>query len=115
MVDYGNQNLPIWHFGDKESVYKHSKASVKNINKWSNSFDNPQAWRLSSDYLRTLGKATVHKMGYSYEHLKDQVDNKTPSNSLKLLTFSLSSLTCKNYSNRTSLEKRFLKIYIIFF
>ncbi len=92
MIEYGDQDISRWRFGDQEGVYQHSRPVLKNVEKWEQALDNPQVWRLARDYLKLIGKEIIEKMGYSYEELRQVLEAHRPSRVRLWFTFSLAWL-----------------------
>jgi hypothetical protein len=78
MVEYNQQNLPHWGFGDQKSVYQHTRPSAQIADKWIERLKDPQVWRLTNDYLESLGRETVEEMGYAYDELRQIVEKHGP-------------------------------------
>jgi len=83
MLEYGENDLPHWNFGD-DSVYQYSRPSIERVNDWISDIKDPFIWRLAHSYLARLGKDTVYNLGYSFEEL-DQTLKKNKPNGLALL------------------------------
>jgi hypothetical protein len=89
MIDYGNQDVPKWHFGDQEGVHRHRRPVLAKEEKWILALGNPQVWRLTNDYLQYLGPETINRLGYSSQDLQQTVANHRPSRIRLSLTLSL--------------------------
>lgn len=95
MIEYGYNNLPRWQSGDQQSVYQNIRPSLQNMNKWKQTLQDPQIWRLSNDYLQLLGRETVEKMGYPYDELRQALETSRSRKVHLRLTFPLSWLIDK--------------------
>jgi len=89
MIDYGRSDSSSWRYGDQVEVDYHIRPVPQNAEKWIQSLENPQVWRLARDYLRFLGKETIIQMGYSCEELDEILDNYRPSPNRLWLTYPL--------------------------
>jgi hypothetical protein len=89
MVEAGGQNLPHWHYGDQQGVYRHAEPVAQNAQKWVEALSDPQFWRVAHDYLQLLGRETVEEMGYDYAELRRALDAHRPHRTRRWLTFSL--------------------------
>ncbi len=110
MVEYGHNDLPQWRFGDQEDVYKQKKPTVDHADKWIEALDDPQIWRLMSDYLEFLGHKTVEQMGYNFDDLRDILKVHRPSKSDLWMTFSLAWLLKVSRDERSRWEHRRVRI-----
>lgn len=78
MLDYGRTDLPVWEFGDKKNVYKGGRPNVANAERWTADLADAQVWRLCDEYLRGLGRELVEAMGYSFDTLRQTLDQHKP-------------------------------------
>ena len=88
MIKDFSQKKQKYKFGDPVNVYSKNKFSVSLTNNWKNNI-NAQKWRFFNDYLNLLGKETIDKLGYSYNEIKEVLDNSKPSTYSHIFTFSL--------------------------
>lgn len=84
MLELGVGGADEWQFGDKKNPYKSVKPNDQNIDKWKKELENPQVWRFANDYLELLGSDTLSQMGYSYEILRQCLDEYYPSYPFRL-------------------------------
>lgn len=110
MVEYGHHSFTRWRFGDQESIYKHSRPTSQNAEKWVQSLDDPQVWRLAYDYLRLLGRETVEQMGYPYERLRQVLEEQRPHRFRLIFTFSLAWLLRKPPEERKRWERNMVRL-----
>ncbi len=89
MIDYGHGRLPHWQHGDQERVYQHSSPVSAIAEKWTESLENAQTWRLLRDYLQLLGQDTVEQMGYSCSELEGKLERFQPNAMRQWLTIPL--------------------------
>jgi tetratricopeptide (TPR) repeat protein len=80
MIEYGRNNSikAKWRFGDQDLVYQKNRPDSQNLDKWTQSLQNPQIWQAANDYLEFLGHETVYQMGYSYRELRKTLDENCP-------------------------------------
>ena len=113
ILEANQTNSDQWKFGDKKDPYKTSKPHSKNLESWQTNLNNPQTWRLVSDYLDFLGAATMEKMGYSYEDMRRYLDRYYPYYRWALFnTLSLEDMLNKP-NNYASSRYRYYRIKII--
>jgi len=99
-------NIPHWTHGDQKSVYHYTRPEPAIAEKWVESLVHPQVWRLSRDYLNTLGQDIIHEMGYNFDELSTIIKTHTPSRPGRWLTFSMDWLIRCPPSNRPLWERR---------
>ena len=95
MIEYGEQDLPRWQFGDQNSLYQHTRPTQPKVEKWVQALSKPQAWRVANDYLHLLGAEMIEQIGYSYETLHQLLEMKRPHPTDLWFTVSLTSLLAK--------------------
>jgi len=78
IVEYGSFDEVLWLHGDKSTIQQHFKPDPDNADRWVESTENPQIWRLAKDYLSLLGDNTVNRMGYSFGSLQEKLDVHKP-------------------------------------
>ena len=110
MVEYGNHSIPHWHFGDQKEVYQHTQPVSQNAEKWVRAMDNPQTWRLASDYLQSLGRETIEQMGYSYEALWQVLQEHRPHRIRLWVTFPIMWLLKKPVKDYNRLVRPFVLV-----
>jgi hypothetical protein len=93
-------------FGDKKSVNQYTQPNSKNLERWILDLQDPQVWRLVNDYLEFLGAETMQSIGYSYDELKQILEENRPSSVYLWLTFSLFDFL--DSSNKPALWKHHL-------
>ena len=108
MIEYGRHGISHWCFGDQKEVYQHTRPVSQNAEKWMRSINNPQVWRLASDYLRLLGRETVEQMGYSYEQLWEILREHRPRRIRLWVTFPMSWLLRKPLKEYNVVMRYFL-------
>lgn len=109
ITEYKNNTFSEWQFGDKVTVNKFTKPQGEFSNKWKDSMENPQIWRLLNDYLNYLGEVTIEKLGYSFTELERELKIKK-HNFVNLCTsFPLSWLLEKPSPKRSIWEKGILR------
>lgn len=108
MINYGDHGLPHWRFGDQKEVYQHTQPTYQSTEKWVHAIDDPQTWRLASDYLQLLGKETVERMGYSYESLWRVLQVHRPHRIRQWITFPMTRLVKKPATQYSRLTRSFL-------
>ncbi len=84
MLEFGVANADKWQLGDKKDPYKSVKPNIQNIEQWKVELENPQVWRLVNDYLKLLGSDMIQQMGYSYEQLRQCLDEYYPPHRFRL-------------------------------
>jgi hypothetical protein len=89
LVDYGRGEPPNWRFGDKKSISEHARPEASLADRWRQSLEHPQTWRLARDYVHALGKALIARMGYSFEELDRTLHGARPSAARLLATVPL--------------------------
>lgn len=104
MVEYGRHGIPPWSLGDQEGIYKYTRPSPENSEKWIQALDDPQVWRLSNDYLQLLGHETLEHMGYSFRELRQMLEAYRSHRVIARLMFSLSYLLKKPLEDRKKWE-----------
>jgi len=92
MIEYGRGELPHWSVGDQQEVYKHTRPVLQNVDRWIQSLEHPQVWRLTRDYLRLLGPELVEQMGYSYENLQQVLEVQRPRRRRLWFTLSMTQM-----------------------
>lgn len=86
MIDYGEQSLPQWRYGDKKTVYESKSPNQIYKDEWKKHLKNPQLVYLTKQYIEYLGDDILKRLGYSYletmslleENMHEQ-DNSIPS------------------------------------
>jgi hypothetical protein len=89
MIDYGRSDSSSWRYGDQIEIDHYTRPVPQNAEKWIQSLEGPQVWRLARYYLRFLGRETVTQMGYSCEELDEILDNYKPNPMRIWLTYPL--------------------------
>jgi hypothetical protein len=69
MKQYGKGEKECWRFGDHGNAFDKENPDPAFIDNWQTKLDNPQLWRLVSDYINYLDENTISGMGYSYEQI----------------------------------------------
>ena len=90
LIDYGNNGLSKFPIGDPAGVYNHSRPAGDRAEAWQQKLDDPQVWRLASDYLEFLGPAILTRMGYRHEELRFTLDQHRPNRARLAMTLPLS-------------------------
>lgn len=106
LIEYGRAGLPYWRHGDQKSVYRYTRPEPTQADKWVGRLDHPQVWRLSHDYLQTLGPQVVCGMGYDFDELRDIVMTHAPPRPQRWLTFPMEWLMRSRPAERTWWERR---------
>jgi len=78
ILNYGLNDSPKWVFGDQKSIYKKNKPDPENADKWVQSLQDYQMWRLADDYWELLGQNILNQMEYDYEKTQQTLDNYRP-------------------------------------
>jgi hypothetical protein len=105
MIEYSRHDLPRWRLGDQQEIYQHTRPVSQNAAKWVQALEDPQVWRLASDYLQFLGQETVAQMGYPYEQLSQVLEVHRPSSARLWLTSPLARLIEKPIEERKWWER----------
>ena len=80
ILEYKNRELDHWVFGDRHGILQNNNRPVpQHSEKWIQSLDNPQVWRLAREYLQALGPEVISRMGYAYEELSSLLVSKHPT------------------------------------
>lgn len=104
MIEYGNLAVNKWKTGD-QNLYAHTRPHTASAERWRSSLADPQFWRVANEYLNDLGSQTVESLGYSFQELRQAVDNSRPNSSSLFFTFSLKWLLAKPREQRHSWER----------
>lgn len=110
MIEYGRTPLPRWPFGDQETLYRYAHPVSQLAENWLGTLEEPQCWRLASDYLRWLGRATLERMGYPYEEVKQRLESRQPGPMARRGTLSLAWLLKKPEAARNSWEHALMRL-----
>jgi hypothetical protein len=78
MIVYGAGPNTQWRLGDKKQVNATDRPNRDNADAWIGQLQDPQMWRLCSDYLEMLGRDTLAALGYAYDELRATVDSHAP-------------------------------------
>ncbi|MBO1348781.1 MAG: sulfotransferase [Hormoscilla sp. GUM202] len=78
ILNYGLNDSPKWRFGDRKTLYKKNKPDPENADKWVQSLQDYQMWRLADDYWKLLGPDILNQMEYDYEKTQQTLDNYRP-------------------------------------
>lgn len=65
-IDYGNQPVEQWKYGDPTTVHKKTRPDSEHITGWQQLLSHPDSRKLISDYLDILGKERLENMGYNF-------------------------------------------------
>ncbi len=91
ILEYNNRDLHNWVRGDRQgNLQNNSRPVPQHRDKWIQSLDNPQVWRLASEYLQALGPEVISRMGYSHEELCSVLISKHPARIRLIFTLPLS-------------------------
>jgi len=112
MIEYRLDKSTQWRFGDQKTIYKTSKPDVNMIEKWVRGMEDTQSWRLANDYLQWLGQDRINQMGYSYEELRQILEDSRPPRFKLWTTLSLESLI-KKREERQKWEYEYQSIRLI--
>lgn len=64
-------------FGDSK-IRERTQVESSHAERWQTMLDDPQIWRVVSDYLDYLGSDTIEMMGYNCRDLRKILDSKRP-------------------------------------
>lgn len=103
IIEYGDEDMSDWHFGDPQEVYEHSRPQTSSLDKWAD-IDNAQEWKLLYDYVTHLGPAVFEELGYDYGACSQTLESRRPSAEKLRYTFSLDWLMRKAKEDRTRWE-----------
>lgn len=107
VIEYGSFNDPSWKHGDKEGIGQHVKPIPENAESWVQDLQDPQIWRLASDYIQTLGKNVFNQMGYSFDDIYRTMNDRKPNAiSLSLTYPSWLLLNALNIAENANLFER---------
>ncbi|MCK4824282.1 sulfotransferase [bacterium] len=84
LVNYNSGSTEKWEYGDPHNVYQNSKPNSSYQDKWRESLQQPQLWRIYSEYAKFLGDSLFDRLGYDFSLVTSIIDEMRP-NSLKLL------------------------------
>lgn len=111
MIEYGRQPaIPRWSLGDQKSVYQYTRPVPQYAEEWVRALENPQVWRLASDYLHVLGRETVEQMGYSWVALEETLETRRAGRFSRWFTFSMAWLMKKPPEERRWWERNMLRL-----
>jgi len=79
MLDYSKTEAPVGRLNDPTGIHQHTKTSNTSIDKWKKMADDPQEQHLAINYLKSLGRHTIEKYGYSYDDIEKEL-SKSNSN-----------------------------------
>lgn len=98
-----------WTLGDQTQIEREQRPVMKSVEKWKQvAAENPQAWKVLTDYLRHLGPRTVEKMGYNFDSCEQALQERAPSQTRGL--FSLKWLLRKPYDERNLVERAAVRL-----
>jgi hypothetical protein len=92
LLEYGRAVAPGWRFGDQKSIREHTRPEAALAERWREALRHPQVWRLAREYLDTLGREVVHRLGYSFDELDRVLEPSRPGAARRLPTVSLAWL-----------------------
>ena len=84
LLNYNSGGTEKWEYGDPQTVYMNSEPNASYKDKWHESIEQPQLWRLYYEYSRILSDILFEDLGYDFSQMIEKF-NKTRPNSLKLL------------------------------
>ena len=89
MLSYGDR-LPQWSdaFGDPK-LYEHDAPVARPDAVWLARFDTPFKRHLAASYMHDLGRATVERLGYSFDGTMEQLERLGPQRRSFLVPWSL--------------------------
>jgi len=70
MLDYSKTEAPKGKLNDPVGIHQHTRPSNKGVDKWKNMKNDPQERHFAISYLRSLGKETVERYGYSFDEIE---------------------------------------------
>lgn len=82
-VEYGGANTDRWEYGDPSTVYAKSRPDPLHAEIWQEQLKNKDHHKILHDYLITLGRESVERMGYSYEDLERAFIRERPQEGLE--------------------------------
>lgn len=92
IIEYNPGSLPRWQHGDQKTVYEKTKPDNVYSDKWMQSLNNPQSWRVAREYLDYLGKDRIDEMGYSFGELDAVLTKNKPAVNIDKHSVSLFTL-----------------------
>jgi len=79
LIEYGSHDVPAWKLGDQKTVYKRRSPDRANADRWLTALEDPQAWRIAREYLDRLGREALEPLGYNYDEIDAQIEDRRPS------------------------------------
>jgi hypothetical protein len=109
MVEYGQQQLPQWHYGDPETVYQHTRPVSERAERWRETLSRSCMWQQwGQAYLQSLGPEVITGMGYSYKELEQKLISAHVPRGITLVPW---HLAIKPPTSRTFLERLWVKAF----
>jgi len=84
ILNYNSGGTEKWEYGDPQTVYMNSEPNASYKDRWHESIEQPQLWRLYYEYSRRLGDILFEDLGYDYSQMTERF-NKNRPNRLRLL------------------------------
>jgi Sulfotransferase family len=110
MIQYGERQPPArWSLGDPK-VNQHTRPDPTNSDRWVTALEDAQVWRLTRDYLRTLGRDLITAMGYNYEELEQTLVTHAPFWTARRSTVSLHWLMRRPRAERALWERALVRL-----
>lgn len=92
MLDYRSGPGENWRFGDSTGVRSHARPVAENLDAWATRLEDPQVWRLASDYLAALGRDVLDGLGYDFDGVEARVRARRPTAGRRGTTLPLRAL-----------------------
>ena len=87
-----NKNEDTFAFGDPGEERATARPDAMHSERWMTDVEDPQIWRLASDYLNVLDDSTLRDMGYDRASLCNTLKQRKPPLGATWMTHSLESL-----------------------
>lgn len=91
MLEYNKDGSQAFEYGDPVNVYKNKTPVAEYREKWLESLNDPQLWRIFYEYYGALGDDLMNDLGYSSSEIRITLSETKPGKSKLLFTKSLDS------------------------
>ncbi|MDH1543291.1 sulfotransferase [Stutzerimonas stutzeri] len=110
-IEYGNQTLEHWRFGDPSTVYNKKRPDPEHISAWQSQLSIPENRKLLSDYLIILGKSSFERLGYNFSDAQDTITQAEENHIDQApASLSLSNLLLTDLENANIIRRRNSKL-----
>jgi len=114
MVTYESSRDTSWALGDQTRITQEKRPVSDSVEKWKRlAAEQPQAWRVLSDYLDRLGPTTVDQIGYDFGECRRALEQRAPTMESGL--FPLDWLIRKPYEERYLPERAAVRLQDAYF